>query len=164
MGRYDDHKLGFKIYDDKGKIIKYDKSSLILNFVNPFGQKSDGLDSTILGLWQIDVLYDECSAVLPFNVAAKVEPKIELESTKVTVKVGNSAFLRKFIRSANNSFDEDVTSKVKIKAATGQTIKIENDILSGDILGKSCALCDMTEMVACLSRGYFCSGIPILFS
>lgn len=130
---FDIDKLGLKIYDDKGKIIKYDKSSLIFNFVNPFRQKSDRFDSSILGQWQINVLFNECSAVLPFNVIAKVEPKIELESTKVTVKVGNSAFLRKFIRSANNAFNEDVTSKVKIKAAIGQTIKIENDILSGDV-------------------------------
>lgn len=130
---FDLDKLGLKIYDDKGKMIKYDKSSLIFNFVDPFGQKSDKFDSTVLGQWQINVLYDECSAVLQFNVIAKVEPKIELESIKATIKVGNSAFLRNFIRSANNAFNEDVTSKVKIKAAKGQTINIENDILSGDV-------------------------------
>ena len=130
---FDIDKLGLKIFGDKGKIVKYDKSSLIFNFVNPFGQESDRFDSTMLGQWQINVLYDECSSALQFNVVAKVEPNIELESTKVTVKLGNSAFLRKFIRFANNSFNEDVTSKVKIKAATGQTVKLENDILSGDV-------------------------------
>ncbi len=125
--------IGLNICLENGKSVKYDENSIQYAFTNPLGESVKEFDS-IVGQWIIHIEYDGEHKDLQFRVIEKEETHIFLTANRVSVKVGNSVYLRNYILSATNAFNEDVKSKVKIKAAQGQSIKIENDTLSGDCL------------------------------
>lgn len=124
-------KIGLVICSDNGKAIRYDKEAVQYSFKDPSGNAVNEF-SSIVGQWELFLEYDGYLKNLKFSVLEKQETNITLSATRITVKVGNSVYLRNYIVSATNAFNEDVKSKVKIKAAPGQSIKLENDTLSGD--------------------------------
>lgn len=128
---FDLDRLGLVICSDNGKEIRYDKDAVTYSFKNPQGIAVKDFSSTI-GQWEICLTYDGFLKNLQFTVLEKRETNIILNATRISVKVGNSVYLRNYIISATNAFNEDVKSKVKIKAAPGQSLIIENDTLSGD--------------------------------
>lgn len=125
------NRLGLTICNDNGKLIKYDANEVKYSFKDPSGTVSKTF-SSMIGKWELCVEYDSAQKNLYFNVIEKRETNIILSASRITVKLGNSVFLKTYILSATNAFNEDVKSKVKIKAAPGQSIKLENDTLSGD--------------------------------
>lgn len=125
--------LGLTICTENGKAIKYDENTVSYTFINPLGEHVKEFKSSV-GTWEICVEYDGEKKNLQFNVKEKEETQICLTANRVSVKVGNSVFLRSYILSATNAFNEEVKSKVKIKAAPKQSVQIENDTLSGDVV------------------------------
>lgn len=125
--------VGLSIVGENGKSIKYDENEIKYTFINPLGKAVNEFISTI-GEWIICIEYDGEHKNLQFSVIAKEETKIKLTANRVSVRSGDSVFLRNYIDSATNAFNEDVKSKVKIKSAPKQLIQIENDTLSGDVV------------------------------
>lgn len=124
-------KVGLSISTDDGKPIRYNREAVNYTFKTPSGNVVKEFKS-IVGQWELCLEYDGFIKNLKFNVLEKRETNIVLSATRISVKAGNSAYLRSYIIAATNAFNEDVKSKVKIKSAPGQSINIENDTLSGD--------------------------------
>lgn len=125
-------KLGLEIRNENGKIVNYTENEILYYFKNPYGEEVNKFIS-IVGQWEIFIEYEGLKKNLRFFVLEKKETKIILNGTKISVTKGDSVYLRNYIISATNAFNEDVKSKVKIRPVKGQTIKIENDTLSGDL-------------------------------
>lgn len=126
------NKLGLEIRNEGGKIVNYTEDIILYHFKNPYGEETKEFIS-LIGQWELIVEYEGFKKNLKFDVIEKKETKIVLNGTKISVTKGDSAYLRNYIVTATNAFNEDVKSKVKIKAVKGQNIKIENDTLSGDL-------------------------------
>lgn len=131
---FDLNLLGLRILTEQGTTVKYGNNEVQYSFIDENGNSSTSIDTSIKGSWQLCVTYDNFSSVINFRIIDRKETVIVLTANRVSIKLGNSVNLRKYILSATNSFGDDVSNKVKIKKLGFQNIQIENEIFPGDAI------------------------------
>ncbi|GEM_PF-2008685 len=125
---YSSDLLNILILDAENNDIDYDEELLELKYFNPKGEYVQEIDTSIIGLWKVEIKYNDTSIKRNVDIIPIKTPKLKLKENIVKINLYETYSLVDNIAFAKNSFGEDATKNVIIKNVGENNAKLEKGI------------------------------------